>query len=66
MGPKTRVCIENSFLLLAILLMKYIFGNLSALTNQFVRETLPKFKEYVYFHLDVIRKEEMVIVGSGV
>ncbi len=45
--------------------MKYIFGNLSALTNQFVRETLPKFKEYVYFHLDVIRKEEMVIVECG-
>lgn len=52
----------NSLLFLAILLMKYIFGNLSVLTNQFVRESLPKFKEYVYFNLEVIRKEEMVVV----
>ena len=60
-GAKNTGVHELSFLFLAILLMKYIFSNLNALTNQFVRETLPKFKEYVYFHLDVIRKEEMVI-----
>ena len=32
--------------------MKYVYENMKLLTNQFVREMLPKFKEFVYFHLE--------------
>ena len=40
--------------------MKYVYENMKLLTNQFVREMLPKFKELVYFHLDLIKKETYV------
>lgn len=40
--------------------MDYIFRNLKSLTNQFVREYLPRFKEFVYFHLDLFKREEFV------
>ena len=41
-------------------LMRYVFCHMKELTNQFLREILPKFKEYVYFHLDLIKEETMV------
>lgn len=41
-------------------LMRYVFCHMNELTNQFLREILPKFKEYVYFHLDLIKEETMV------
>ena len=37
--------------------MKYVYENMKLLTNQFVREMLPKFKEFVYFHLELIKKD---------
>ena len=39
------------------MLMKYVYENMKLLTNQFVREMLPKFKEFVYFHLELIKKD---------
>ena len=33
-------------------LMRYVFCHMN--------ELLPKFKEYVYFHLDLIKEETMV------
>lgn len=40
--------------------MNHIFVNLKSLTNQFVREILPRLKELVYFHLDLFKRESFV------
>lgn len=38
-----------------------MFSELNSLTNQFVRELLPRLKELVYFHLDLFKREAFVI-----
>lgn len=42
-------------------MFNHLFNELNNLTNQFVRELLPRLKELVYFHLDLFKRETFVI-----
>lgn len=43
--------------------MKYVYSQLSNLSNQFMRDSLSRLREFVYFHLDILKTEEMVCLS---
>ena len=45
-------------------MMKFVYSKLSCLSNQFLRDSLNRLKEFVYFHLEILKIEALVFTGS--
>ena len=60
-----KACCKCILLTLSIALkmMKFVYSKLNCLSNQFLRDSLNRLKEFVYFHLEILKIEALVFAA---